>query len=127
MKELDQARRFLTLAEQDIHAFNVLKVNTGISESVTCFHAQQAVEKCLKAALSKLSIPFKKTHDLYELSWLLTNSGHAPPVSAEKISLLNPYAVTFRYEDEEITTLSLSQASEIVDGIHQWTLDQMKQ
>src|SRR5438046_9327899 len=35
--------------------------------SPVCFHAQQCVEKYLKARLNEASIPFHRTHDLEQL------------------------------------------------------------
>ncbi len=46
---IDQALRFFRLAERDLRAFYVLKEASQIDLSTVCFHAQQVVEKCLKA------------------------------------------------------------------------------
>ncbi len=51
MNLIDQSRRFLAMADRDIKAFQVLKSAPEISLVTVFFHAQQAVEKCLKAVL----------------------------------------------------------------------------
>jgi HEPN domain-containing protein len=65
-----------------------------------CFHAQQCIEKLLKAAvIAKAEIP-PKTHDLPILSSLLSSfdSGWHWPV--EELRLLSRSAVIFRYPGE---------------------------
>jgi len=47
----EEAQRMLRLADRDLKAFNALREAAGVHISSTCFHAQQAVEKCLKAVL----------------------------------------------------------------------------
>ena len=50
MKQPEElARRFLTLADRDLRAFRKLSDDLEIDDEVVGFHAQQAVEKCLKA------------------------------------------------------------------------------
>jgi hypothetical protein len=60
------------------------------------FHAQQSIEKCIKAVLSVSEIAFRKTHDLVELIDILRDSGKSLPPDAEALSRLNPFAVTMR-------------------------------
>lgn len=48
----DLARRFLALAERDLKAFRKLAGDPDIDDEIVGFHAQQAVEKCLKAVLA---------------------------------------------------------------------------
>ena len=65
------------------------------------FHAQQAVEKVLKALLIRHQVKFRKTHDLGELLELA--GPIAPGVDRElaEIRPLTPYAVDVRYPSEE--------------------------
>jgi HEPN domain-containing protein len=48
-RPIDQAVRFLKLAERDLQAVYVLKEAPQISLTTICFHAQQVVEKSLKS------------------------------------------------------------------------------
>lgn len=77
----DLARRFLALADRDIRAFRKLSDDPEIDDEVVGFHAQQAVEKCLKAVLAKHQVELRKTHDLQLLIDLLAqNNLPSPPL-----------------------------------------------
>lgn len=115
MKQLaDQAKRFLKIADRDIRAFNVLKSALDVDLTTVCFHAQQAVEKLLKAVLLFHNIDPSRTHDLNKLAYTLTDNQINLPVNIEEISNLNPYAVIFRYDDMEIEILTRDEAEKIV-------------
>jgi HEPN domain-containing protein len=93
----------------------------GIDYAVSAkFHAQQAVEKCLKAAIVITDTPAPFTHDLKDLTKLAVSSGLQPPFNPEDLDKLTPYAVMMRYDDEEITILSYSEATRIVNGVYKW-------
>ena len=47
----EEALRALRMADRDIVAFRKMKNDTEIHFTTTCFHAQQAVEKCMKAVV----------------------------------------------------------------------------
>jgi HEPN domain-containing protein len=53
----------------------------GIPESILGFHAQQAVEKLIKALLSALLTPFELTHNLERLQIVLESAGETLPSS----------------------------------------------
>jgi len=87
-----------------------------------CFHAQQAVEKSLKAVLIHFGIEFKKVHHIGYLVNMLPQEVFATlPVKAEVLSELTSYAVMFRYpgsyEDavEEDLRQVVSQARLMLD------------
>jgi HEPN domain-containing protein len=74
---LDEAALMLRLADRDIAALTVLCRSEEVHLSILCFHAQQAIEKCLKAVLLCHRIEFRRTHDLQLLADLL--SEHSMP------------------------------------------------
>ena len=53
---IDLARQYLAVAQNDIKAFQRLADDVDIADASVGFHAQQAVEKCLKAVLALRSI-----------------------------------------------------------------------
>lgn len=121
MKRLiDQALRLLRLADRDVKAFRVLKLVPEIDLPTVCFHAQQAVEKSLKAVLVFKGFDPGRTHDLNKLAYSLLEAKIELPLPVEALSKLNPYAVIFRYDDMEIELLSRDEAQEIVESIYLW-------
>jgi len=54
-------------AEGDSAAAQWLQQAANPIHDAICFHAQQCIEKYLKAWLQEASIPFPRTHDLEEL------------------------------------------------------------
>lgn len=68
-----------------------------VSEGVFGFHAQQAVEKLLKALISEHNIVFKRTHDIVELLDQLATLGERIPELPTQIKSLTEYAANFRY------------------------------
>jgi hypothetical protein len=90
-----QAQVLLTKATED----EAVILLPGIPEGPFGFHVQQAVEKLLKALLSKLSIEYKFTHDLNHLELQLKDAGEALPKALEDFSKIGTFAVTNRYDD----------------------------
>ncbi len=124
---LEEAWRALRLADRDIQAFNVLAKESSVHISIVYFHAQQAVEKSLKAVLFSRQIEFRRTHDLLELAQLLTISGIALPLSDEPLYHLNPFAVAFRYDDLEISGVAQNDVADWVIAVRSWAEKQVRQ
>ena len=91
-----------------------------------CFHAQQAVEKILKAALLAHNIDPTRTHDLAALSMAIQKIPLALPLPIETIIQLNPFAVQSRYDDTGIDYISSAQAEIIIKEIRQWVKKYIK-
>jgi len=120
-----EAQRFLRLADRDVKAFQVLKADPKIHLSTVCFHAQQAVEKCLKAVLILHGVPLHKTHNLKQLWAELVQINITPPINAEQLGSINPCAVTFRYDDTDIELLSRDDAESMMDIIQRWAIKEV--
>jgi HEPN domain-containing protein len=84
-----------------------------------CFHAQQCVEKSLKAAMTANRVYFRYTHDLGELTNLLTGAGITPPFTAGELQRLTPSAVELRY-GEGIPLLTREEATEMATRTFAW-------
>jgi HEPN domain-containing protein len=68
-------REWITKAENDLKtASHTLKMRRGCPTDTVCFHAQQCVEKYLKALLAGKGIDFPRTHDIEHLVALLPES-----------------------------------------------------
>jgi len=84
----------LIKAEEDEAALHI----QGISDSIVGFHAQQAVEKLMKALLSELNTPYELTHDLGRLQKTLEAASERLPSTPLRLSALNDFAVVYRYD-----------------------------
>ena len=62
-----------------------------------CFHCQQSVEKYLKARLEEAGINFPRTYDLIKLLGLAVTVEPQWVVLHPLVSVLNPYAIGYRY------------------------------
>jgi HEPN domain-containing protein len=89
----DLARDLMGLAEDDRAAAAALLDIAGVSDAIVAFHAQQAVEKSLKAVLASSGVDFPFTHNLAALFQLCEDSGVDVPAKLEEADLLTPYAV----------------------------------
>jgi len=86
-------------ATEDAVALREFGGNPEISDNILGFHAQQAIEKWLKAVLASNSIDFEYTHDLRRLIELLENTGVTLPLNTQEVVMFTEFAVPLRYED----------------------------
>jgi HEPN domain-containing protein len=124
---IEEARRMLRLAERDFQTFTILRAHPDAKLAPTCFHAQQAVEKALKAALMASQVHFRYTHDLEELWNLLADAGTTPPQPIDAVRRLSPFAVELRYDDQLIPLLTREEAEDIASGILRWATERVSQ
>ncbi|MBS3936755.1 MAG: HEPN domain-containing protein [Sulfuritalea sp.] len=107
----------MRLARRDQEVFGIIAMAGGNTHAAAGFHAQQAVEKVLKALLCASDLDFPRTHDLESLALRLAGSPYALPFSAEKLRPLTPYAVDFRYDDEVAALLTEREMRSIVAAV----------
>ena len=100
MAACDEARRLLAKAGEDEYVLDRLLENAAAPEAMVGFHAQQAAEKLLKAALFLAGAVPPRTHNLAQLMDLASSSGLQLPAHCEALHWLTPYAVLYRYEGE---------------------------
>jgi HEPN domain-containing protein len=97
MSDHENARRYLLLAERDLQVLKHMTDAEAFPVEVFGFHAQQAVEKALKAWLCMAYVPFRKVHDLALLCRLLKEAGEQVSASFRSLSYLTEFAVELRY------------------------------
>jgi HEPN domain-containing protein len=122
---IEEAQRSLRMADRDSTAFDILMSSGEAHLSVVCFHAQQAVEKCLKAVLFTHQIEFRRTHNLVELAGLLRKTGIKVPIEDSELDMLNPYAVEFRYDDADIILITPSEMYQMLVTARSWAETQV--
>jgi HEPN domain-containing protein len=96
----DLARVLARKAENDAKAIQLLAPSSDISDEIVGFHAQQAVEKWLKAVMALHGLEEARIHDLGRLLEILSSAGIDPPPGADRLDDLSIYAVPLRYADQ---------------------------
>jgi HEPN domain-containing protein len=71
-----------------------------VSDAIVAFHAQQAVEKSLKAVLASVGVDLPFAHNLAALVQLCEDAGVDVPAELEEAAVLTPYAVAARDEND---------------------------
>jgi len=85
-------------AEGDLHScLREVRARRHPNHDSACFHAQQCVEKYLKARLQEAGLAFPKTHDLLDLLKRLLAFEPAWTTLTPQLTQLVNYAVVFRY------------------------------
>ena len=95
---------------------------TDILSPQICFHAQQAVEKAIKAVLLFSDIDFPLTHDIVQLLDIIEVKGISVPKEFENADVLTPYAVEIRYPGytTDIASQEVGEAIILAEKITTW-------
>ncbi len=112
-------RQWLEKAEDDWRLSHRLAMDSEPYAEATAFHAQQAVEKYIKAFLTWHQLEFPKTHDIKRL---LKLGGECDPRLTQELSDaadLTAYAVEYRYPGEypPVTTDEATRAVAMADRV----------
>ncbi|HKF81488.1 MAG TPA: HEPN domain-containing protein [Solirubrobacterales bacterium] len=90
------------------------------------FHAQQAVEKWLKAVTAAGGVRHSTIHDIDRLIEIVMATAIDVPLDRDRLAVLTQYAVPFRY-DELLDAESLEREVLIalVDEVAVWVADRV--
>lgn len=121
-ESIDTPEWWLSIAREDLMTAERLTHDSDIPPRQSCFFAQHAAEKAIKAALISEAIEFPYTHDLERLLSVLPTRW---PIheQAREVAGLTQWAVTFRYPGdwtpptEEDARLAVAQARGVVQSI----------
>lgn len=123
----NEALRLAALAERDARAFTVLCAHSPESDfPAAAFHAQQAIEKVIKAVLCLKGAEFRRTHDLIELAGRSADVGAPLPLSDDLLRRLTPYGVEFRYDAAALKLIDAATAASAVDTCLAWCKRQLE-
>ena len=117
MAASDEARRFLQKAAQDEYVLARLLEDLAAPDEQLGFHAQQAVEKLLKAALFLVGRAPPRTHHLAQLEALLAEAASPLPAEFQALLDLTPFAVQWRYEDDPGPPMDLEERRRLLSDI----------
>jgi len=111
---------WLSRARSDLALASVRPVRNIRIEDL-CYHAQQSVEKSLKAVLIHSETAFPHTHNIKILTGLLPPGIFRDPI-LDAAAILTDYAVTTRYpgEVEPVTKDELKTALHIAKEVLAW-------
>lgn len=114
----DHALQMLEMAKKDHQALTHMLDAESFSEEIFGFHAQQSIEKALKAWIANQGLEYPKSHDVSALIMILEDHGE----DLSKFSNLEDYtvfAVQYRYEayDETEELLDRREVIEITGSL----------
>jgi HEPN domain-containing protein len=92
-----RAAELLQRAADDEAAASAMLNVGSVTDAIVGFHAQQGVEKSMKAVLGANGVEFPFTHNIAQLATLCTNAGHPLPDDLRDVDRLTPYAAAARY------------------------------
>lgn len=112
MSDLEQAKSLARIARRDFNAMLGMENSPLFADEIFGFHAQQAVEKALKAWLCSKNILYPLTHELPRLLAQLEKAG-ADVETFKVLDELTAYAVEARYAEGEPEAIPLDRAEVI--------------
>ena len=98
-----------------------LAPDSEIDDEAIGFHAQQAIEKWLKAVMALQGLEEARIHDLGRLLEILGEAGVNLPPGADWLDDLSIYAVPLRYADLlDAEPLDRQATIALVDEVGKW-------
>jgi HEPN domain-containing protein len=113
-------------AERDYAAITLHQQTEDLDFDIICFHAQQCIEKYLKAWLQEANTSHPRSHDLLVLLGLIVPT--IPNWQAWKSDFLviAPYAVEFRYPGKSATTENAKHVVQVCTEVRQAIRSELK-
>jgi HEPN domain-containing protein len=124
----DVTLAWLQRARSDLQLGRAALDTKGVLPEDAAFHAQQCVEKALKALLIHREVAFPRTHAIEVLLDLLKAQGINIPEGVDESFELSEYAVQTRYpgEWEPVTQAEARKAIEQAGLVLAWVEGQVK-
>lgn len=118
--ERDQARTLLSKAAKDEALVRKVSSDTDIADELVGFHAQQAIEKSMKAVLAANGVKFPFIHDLGVLRELCEQAGAPLPEEVGDVAELTPYAGGLRYDEDTLELVDRERARRSATAAVEW-------
>ena len=123
MKWREHAELLAHKATQDEYLLDRMVNDPEAPVEAFGFHAQQAVEKLLKAVLALKHVEYPRTHRLSELLDLIHGTDVGMPMEFEELRELTAFAVEFRYDalpEEPEAPLNKIAIRERIRKLREW-------
>jgi HEPN domain-containing protein len=114
MSDVEEARELLVMARKDLKAIRAMGDSPEFDDEIFGFHAQQAIEKSLKAWIVLLDLDYALTHNLTTLLGTIDGGG-ADVTSFRGLAKYTSFGVQFRYAQCEPSGASLNRAEVVRD------------
>ena len=116
------AQEWLAHAAADLHYARLGQKDADALENLIVFHAQQAIEKALKAVMVERGVEFPKTHDLEQLVEIIEEAGVAWPPDMNKVLEFTPFATQGRNPGfgDPISEADVEEAIEMAGKVLAW-------
>jgi len=123
LPELGSPADWIRHARSDLAVARQAPSGDLLAETI-CFHAQQTVEKSVKAVLVHVGIRSPKTHNIERLVGLLPAAVTRIPALADA-GWLTVYATTLRYPgaQETVSDNKLREAVRLAEAVVAWASD----
>lgn len=121
----DNRRAYTQLLLRKARSHRIVLDHVGldptVADMIVGFHAQQAIEKLIKAVLSDSQIAYPRVNDLDRLLHLLEAEQITQPPGAQQLGSLTPWATHLRYADPpEPISLDRPATITLVDDVADW-------
>jgi HEPN domain-containing protein len=118
MKKDNNGSAILAMAKKDLRALEGMVADREhFADEVFGFHAQQAVEKALKAWIAAMGKEYPFNHDISQLLGILKTNGIAIDEWMTLLELAG-FSVQFRYEELDLDDEPLDRTA-LIDRIRQ--------
>lgn len=118
--ERELALDLMGRAEEDLRAVQAMLDVPPIADAVVGLHAQQAVERALKAVLAAGALEYPFTHDIDGLAELCEAAGTVLPPELDEADLLTPYAAAARYDQAPQGSVERQAAGRFAQAAVTW-------
>lgn len=116
----DLARLLMEKAAGDEKILLRLIDDEDIPDDGLGFHAQQAVEKMLKAVLARNDVSYERTHNIAYLLTLLDGASIPKPELADDLPNLSPWAAELRYARQPEAVPNRAEMRSLVERTKVW-------
>ncbi len=122
-EEAEEASRLLRAARSDLRALEALAADPEQEQDVIGFHAQQAVEKALKAIIAASGAEIPYTHDVSFLLDVLADHPTPVPQGVAQADWLTPWAVGMSYGVNAAVSLDRRAAVDVARTAVRWATE----
>lgn len=118
--ELEAAEALLRAAADDEAAVRELLDSSRVGDSVVGFHAQQTVEKTLKAVLASRGVDYPFTHDVARLLDVVGRAQLPEALPIRDAEDLTPWATELRYGGSPLSRLDRAATLNVIQAFRTW-------